>query len=429
MGLRQRQIELFDPTEARTLPGNSRAHWTLNRKISGGRLDQSVYRLDQLDFVLRHINPNHDTYMSQAFFARPNRRALNVQGITHCWVDLDIYKLPCPPNPGTAGIFLRQYCADNLIPPPSVVISSGRGLYLKWYFDTPVPRAAAGRVVAVNRALVQAFSEWGSDPACVDVSRILRVVGTVNTKTGQAVSILHQEERDGAVVTYEFNSLADEILPYTLEEVREFKAGQKAKYEERGKVFLLARERARAQKSTGSRKAFSRFDWCWKIVEDLRMLSDIRHGGTVSEGERDMFAHIGGSMLSHVLEPHQLWYELQTWSRLILPEDYCRRDLMAHSSSLLQKVREEGAGYKYRTSTMIERLSVTPDEERRMTALISSSEKRRRDRENTERQRREAGVQGRAEYLKGVSEGSAEAMRPWEAEGVSRATWYRNKKR
>jgi len=418
MGVPSFQSDLFDPSEDRTLPYNRRAFWTLNRKI-GGRLNQKTYRLDQLDFVLSNIRSNDDTFMSQCFFSKPNRRALNVQTITHAWIDLDIYKLPCPPNPGIAGIFLRQFCSDNLIPHPSVIISSGRGLYLKWYFTSPVPRAAAGRVVAVNRALVRAFEEWNADPSCVDVSRILRVVGTLNTKTGHPVSILHQEERDGSVLTYDFNDFADEILPFSMDEVREFRELQKAKYEKRGEVLLLARERARAAKSAGNRRAFSKFDWCWTVVEDLRTLAEIRHGGTVGEGDRDMFAHIGGSMLSHVIEPRQLWPELQTWSRLILPSDYCRKDLMQHSSSLLKMAKQTGAGYKYRTQTIIEKLQISSDEERQMKALISKDEKRRRDREAW--QAEHTGMD-RQSWL---SENSISQEKPWESEGISRRTWYR----
>jgi len=124
-------------------------------------------------------------------------------------------------------------------------------------------------------------------------------------------------------------------------------------------------------------------------------------------------------MLSHVIEPKQLWPELQTWSRLILPADYCRRDLMQHSSTLLKMAKEQGAGYKYRTQTIIERLKISSDEERQMKALISKDEKQRRDREAW---RADHTGMDRQTWL---SENSTEASKPWEAEGISRRTWYR----
>ena len=63
----------------------------------------------------------------------------------------------------------------------------------------PLPRAAAGRAVAVNKALVRRFAAFGADPAAVDMSRILRVVGTTNTKSGERAEILWLNECDGRV--------------------------------------------------------------------------------------------------------------------------------------------------------------------------------------------------------------------------------------
>ena len=63
----------------------------------------------------------------------------------------------------------------------------------------PLPRAAAGRAVAVNKALVRRFAAFGADPAAVDVSRILRVVGTTNSKSGERTEILWLNECDGRV--------------------------------------------------------------------------------------------------------------------------------------------------------------------------------------------------------------------------------------
>ena len=142
-----------DPLEPRILPRGGWPFWTLNTQRPGQRMTQHPYRLTELEYVLRHVRQDVDTYMSQAFFARPCRRAVHVAWITHGYVDLDIYKLPVPPNPGMAAIFLRTFCRDEGIPEPSIIVFSGRGIYCKWMWSSPLPRAAAGRAVAVNRAL------------------------------------------------------------------------------------------------------------------------------------------------------------------------------------------------------------------------------------------------------------------------------------
>lgn len=54
-----------------------------------------------------------------------------------------------------------------------------------------------------------------------------------------------------------------------------------------------------------------------------------------------------------------------------------------------------------------------------------AARRRERDRARKRRNRRAAGAQPRAEYLASIKVG---AKRPWEAAGVSRATWYRQQK-
>ena len=401
-----------DPFEPRRLPTGGWPFWTLNTLRPGRRMEQRPYRLHELEWVLQHVNGSCDTYMSQAFFSKPCRRALHVAWLTHAYVDLDLYKLPVPPNPGEAGILLRLFCRDEGIPEPSVIVSSGRGLYLKWMWSSPLPRAAAGRAVAVNRALVRRFEQWGADPAAVDVSRILRVVGTTNTRSGGVARILHQAERDGAPLTHDFDLFADEVLPFTLEQVRSFRDAAKARQAE---VRVLSQERARRQARQeaeqarrGNQRAFCPEDWHWGVLEDLRRLAELRSpDGRVQPGSRALFGHIGACQLARVIPAGQLWHEVREWSRILLPADYREgAEFRQHCSTLLREAQRAAKGerdtyrgrrvtpvYTYRASTVIERLGVTPDEMRQMTRLIDGDEKRRRDREATMARRREAGVQ------------------------------------
>ena len=86
------QRDLFnDPSEmGRILPFNGQSCFTLNR-IENKRLTQRTYKLNQLEYVLNHISNDRDTYMSQALFSKPCRRALHIETLTQSYVDLDIY--------------------------------------------------------------------------------------------------------------------------------------------------------------------------------------------------------------------------------------------------------------------------------------------------------------------------------------------------
>lgn len=429
----------FDPIEPRQLP--RWGFWTLNRvPPGGGRMTQEIRRLDQMEWILRHLANDRDTYMSQGFFARPCRRAVHLLACTHAQVDLDVYNMPQLRGltADQLGGLVRIFCRDEGIEPPSAVVFSGRGLYLKWYWTSPIPRAAAGRAVAVNRALVARFAEFGADPAAVDMSRILRVIGTVNSKSGETVRLLHQEIRDGAPVTYDFELFADEVLPHTMEAIRGFRDAAKARQAE---VRILQHEKARrrAAQTQGNRRVFSREDWHWGVLEDIRTLAEIRFGGRVrysddqapaaGGGKRpgaDLFAHLGACQLAMVMPDHVLWREIQAWGRIILPTDYAGSEEFArHSSTLLDRARKAAAGetveqggrklspvWTYSKERLIELLQVDPAEMPRMTRLIDKGEKQRRDTVATREKRRADGVLERAAYIEQQAEqGAARAAR------------------
>jgi hypothetical protein len=50
------------------------------------------------------------------------------------------------------------------------------------------------------------------------------------------------------------------------------------------------------------------------------------------------------------------------------------------------------------------------------------------ERERQRTTRRKRGVKPRAEYLAAVTKNSAQSTKPWEAEGVSRSTYYRDRR-
>ena len=73
--------------------------------------------------------------------------------------------------------------------------------------------------------------------------------------------------------------------------------------------------------------------------------------------------------------------------------------------------------YTPQNTTLLEIFRVTSDEEQNLRTIISQNEKNRRRREKA----RAAGSIERAEY----ESQSLNRQKPWETEGVSRATWYR----
>jgi hypothetical protein len=395
----QLTLPLVDPLEPRTLPQDGRVWFTTERLVQrgerGGRWRVWPHLLRDIHDVM---NQRHDpdTYFSQATYDLPHRLLIHIAWMTHSHVDLDCYKTPewegCTPDEIVREIV--WHCADEGIPPPSIILSSGRGLYCKWFWSTPIQRAEAARAGDVNRALCHAFHRFGADGQTVDVTRVLRISGTINSRNGQRVRIVWFNGPPDAPATYDFHAFARDMLPAsTLEEP----------------ASVGALPPPLGHNSAGRRiLRFNIAHWYWGVVQDVRTLAELRwQGGIVQQGSRDVFGHIAACALAHVVPPARLYSEIVGVTREFLPSGYIHSDLQRECGTVLRRARDAASGvkvefdgrqwdprYAYRKVSMIEKLGITPDEERHMTRLISDTEKRRREADR----RRAAGMMERAEY-------------------------------
>jgi hypothetical protein len=93
----------------------------------------------------------------------------------------------------------------NLMCPPAVVNSSGHGLHLFWPFKEAL-EAAPENILEVERLLGLLATHLGGDPAAAEVSRLLRLPGTHNTKHGNWLEVVTEVERP---LRYELDDLRE----------------------------------------------------------------------------------------------------------------------------------------------------------------------------------------------------------------------------
>ena len=82
------QLELFNESalpEAVTLHADRPGFFSLLVKPAASTPRQTSYRVDLLPQVLAALDPNIDSYMSQATFFRPNRRLVNLWSVV-AWI-------------------------------------------------------------------------------------------------------------------------------------------------------------------------------------------------------------------------------------------------------------------------------------------------------------------------------------------------------
>ena len=203
--------------------------------------------------------------------------------------------------------------------------------------------------------------------------------------------MLWVEEADGAPLLHDFERLADAVLPFTRKEAAVAEADKPA-------VRII--QFKRGGESALELRRFSFETLHWDRVTDMRKLRQLR--GPIAEGGREMFVFLMLNELakSGQVNAHNFQYETVALARecesFVKESDWSRSTF----STLYRRVKEHVAGqygrgqglYKYQNQTLIEQLEITPDEERHMKTLISTTEKYRR---NNDRRREARGYQSK----------------------------------
>jgi hypothetical protein len=384
---------------------------------------QESFLLRDMPDVLKHWRGTSNSWISQAEFKKPNRRAVNVLRIGLSFIDLDYYKIDSlrgkTPDYVLSQVFAR--CVERQIPLPNLVVYSGRGLQVKWLYGHTLPRQALIRWNRLQSTLIETFKDLGADPAARDVSRVLRIVDTYNSKSRQIVEVIHHDQQN----RYQFDAMCDQVFEYTREEIKAFRQEAKARKQER--QFKLIE----GGRNTTGLRSFSGNQLAWDRLHDLRMLTNLRGG--VSEGERmkTLFWQLNFLLLSGATNPRELYLEAQ---QLALQLDQNWRMDPGDLSTLYQKSKQHANGetvvvngqeypalYTPRNDTLIDCFEISQEEQKLLRTIISPDEAKGRHRARDEKRRRELGAATREEY----EANSLSAKQPWGKLGISRRTWYR----
>lgn len=146
--------------------------------------------------------------------------------LTACFLDFDFYGLPGMTLGRAIGTIIDAQM-EGLIPPPSMMIDSGRGLWSLWILrDDKNPRMpvrqdseAVGTFNRIQRGLARRLTSIEPDYKALDASRWMRVPGSVNTKPIPSKPVRWWVQgNEAGPITYELNELATMlgVKPYEL---------------------------------------------------------------------------------------------------------------------------------------------------------------------------------------------------------------------
>lgn len=173
------------------------------------------------------------------------REQSGLRWLTACWVDIDLYEAGLSFGQGVG--FVVDLQDRGLLPPASFLVRSGRGLWVMWLLVDDTPEGGPVRAWIENiwafkdiqKELAQRLANAGADFNALDASRIMRLPGTINSKSGTRVSYY---EPDGGARSYTLEDLGKFLglerwkLSREMKEAVEPKDPVKAKAGRKGQV-------------------------------------------------------------------------------------------------------------------------------------------------------------------------------------------------
>ena len=285
-------------------------------------------------------------YITLNTFYKPCRRLENIKELNTLFIDLDYYKTGKTKD--QVLMDLEKNYFNQSIPIPNYVIDSGRGMYLIWLIKS-LPSQALPLWKAVQDYLYKQLKCFGADRQALDATRILRVPGSINSKSKTVVNILDEYE-----YVYDLREIQNEFLP-------ELKPYEKKKGRP-SKINYIYRERS----------------LYYGRIQDIIKLCELREYDL--KGHRELILFLYRYYLCSFTEDIEKALsdvlELNSMFRQALSE----REVIRATRSAERCYLDKNKQYKYKNETLIELLEITEEEQKYMIIIISKEEYKRRKR-------------------------------------------------
>ncbi len=172
------------------------------------------------DEFYKHCEDLIATKQSEAYFSinsyyKRKRLNDNVRHINAFVLDFDYYKIQEYEDMESL-VFYEKVLEKRLKMSPTAVIDSGRGLYVIYAFHHCSYHMDSLYHAALKN-FFKDFERYGMDPAATLTTQVIRIPGTLNSKTNRMVRILKFNDTD-----YKIQDFA-QLLPWEQAEVKEYR--------------------------------------------------------------------------------------------------------------------------------------------------------------------------------------------------------------
>lgn len=346
------EINIYDSKKyVKKIHGNSNGYMTIASK--NPNYSQWHYKKEELLDKTEEIVNGINDYISQNTFYKPQRRIENIKELRAVYIDIDCYNSKYTKD--AVQYFLEHDLYGYKIPRPNYLIDSGRGLYYIVLIK-PVPSMALPLWYAVQRYLFNTLKEFGADANALDPTRVLRIVGTMNSKSGTSVKVLDE---------YDYEYSLREIQEGYLHEI----SPKKTKSKGRPKKMV---------------SLFTEYSLYYARLMDISKICELRNYDV--EGHREvilfLYRYYSACFTEDAEEALRRALELNSMFTKPLPKNEVIRDTKSATKAYENKL------YKYTNTKLIQILDITLYEQQYLRTIISGKEKYRRSAEEQKKKKK-----------------------------------------
>ena len=330
--IKKNKVEYIDRVH-----GNSKG-WITRSCIDENGYSQWHYKyleLKETDLTGENI------YITLNTFYKPCRRLECIKELNFVYIDLDYYKTKYTKEQVIMNLESNYF--NKIIPATNYIIDSGRGLALLWNINK-VPSQALPLWKAIQEYLYHQLKEFGADRQALDATRVLRVPGSINSKSRTTVKIIDQYD-----YIYDLREIQKEFLP----ELEERKSKKKGKPK---KIRYIHMERS----------------LYYARIQDIIKLCELREYDL--KGHRELILFLYRYYLCYFLEDTKKALEDVLELNREFREPLRETEVIRATRSAERVYLSKDKDYRYKNETLIELLLITELEETHMSTIISDKE-------------------------------------------------------
>lgn len=306
-------------------------------------------------------------YMSVADYVRMKRVSDNLYGVSSIVLDLDTYHSVYEYDTDEEMLQEMRPVIDRIGIEPNMYINSGHGRYLVFSFNNINLSVLEMRKLYQEtvKKLIFQFKEFGADAKCCDITRVFRIPGNINPKTGEKAYIV--ECFENRITLSELATAVGICKGKTKSEKK--KKSRQRKFE----MYHLSVGKSRYTKVNMQRD------------EDFNTLLELRNYDI--EGYRNTLFHLMSVNCFFLgMDKDSVKEYLNEVNRsLVAPYDSLDT-VIRYAERNYERYEEDYEGtVKYTNRTIVERLDITAEEQKHMKQLIGQDEADRRIEESTQK--------------------------------------------